>query len=608
MNTYLKFDFTVQGNKILILSEIVENISIKATKNAIVKKVMQLFNERTDIDINNTDSETIKATKSQAYFRIIEENKSMINNFLEFKKDYEVITINPILKKTNDINIIIRNNDGTTEQIVAKPYKTNVDEFKSFDLAIHKVNNKWILIDIFSGIAITTAKYKKDIEINLQNSIDKNGIDRIIQQYNKLLINLGLINDNNINTIESKEEKKEINNTNNIYTVYNNTFTTYEDAKQYCIECDFEPELMIQIIDNKGRIKTTQTIIKNDTYKNNKIKIRLLDDKINRLLDVYINTRNEIDKQGIKYNDRTNKLIIELNRLDKEMNILENKIDKFKEKNKQLDSINYTKVVSKLKNEYTSKYKVVNRETKETIYANNIEEYIYNAAYNIYMLIENREVVKQEYKNNNKYTSWLDKDVLKVFYYKNDDTINNIEKTETYYNNILIAKEIDKTKRKVHFLYTYIKDNIENICNLNTDNYNNYIDVFKDDKEIIDILETYKVPFASEENEIKSNNTYIEVLEYYINEYKNTIDKFPELKRIAENLEYYKTKYKDRYKDLFRKYKTNKSNFSNYLHNYKTLMKLKSIDKYRCKDKIITEYSFQIPLPVVYTKHYKKHY
>lgn len=308
------------------------------------------------------------------------------------------------------------------------------------------------------------------------NTLDK--IDDILS-FKAIEIVEDDINNKSLNDI-IKEDIKEY------YTVGNMYFNSYNEAVEYCVKSDFDPELMIT---KRGT---------NSTLKNNRIKIKLLDNKINRLLDKRMDIRDEIIKQGIKFNDDDNALIKQLNELDKQMDSLEFKIDEIKEENKVIHSNIFKGNLNSLYKEYNNyKYKVIDNNKGFEIFTNNIKDYLYNNNYTIKLILDNKEVFKQGYKINAIGANWLDKDTFQVLSYKKNDTINTVEKVEAYSNNILICKTVWRNRGNNFLSYVYTKGFRENIFfnakSITIDSIENAKRIFKNDKEVMEILNNYKV-------------------------------------------------------------------------------------------------------------------
>ncbi|XZN14413.1 hypothetical protein ACSW9O_15205 (plasmid) [Clostridium perfringens] len=721
MERYLRFDFNIQNNSILIISKIVEGISMIATKNAIIKRAMELFATNTDIDITKIDKDGIKKTKRTFFLSITEESKNSIDNFIKFQKDeynkeYSIIEVNPIIKKDNKINITVRYTDGTTQEIEAQQYKTKVEGFENFNLAIHKDGSKWVITDVLSGIKLIHAQYKKDLELTFKEAIERIGLDVFIKHYNKQLEKLGLLKEEKkenkiepeeieknelkdfvccdyenknlfgkkctiidnttyyeyyvvdiegkkykiykgdicnkkidilnkiifklsdysdlyikdikdmekIFTIEGVEitlNKEEVNNCNNfkelyklaeriinelfnegknnndikkeenkkIFLVGNLNFNDYNEAYKYCIGSDFDPDLMIKSINN-GTLKTNK-------LHNNKVKIKLLDNKINRLVDRTFILKKEIDKQGIKYNDKNNILLQQLEKLNNNMDSIEMRIDELVNENRSITSNNFKLNLAALKEEYgDNKYKVINNITGSITYTNNLESYLYNKDYTIKIILDNTEICKQCISSKN--GTFYFKDTYTLLTFKNNDTVNYIEKEEIYSikDNKLIYKELHRDKRGI----TITCNN--NFININgkypTHNtLNKAIELFKNDNDIIDILENYTViePVKQPKRTIKDK------IELMIKDYKEAINKLTGLKKVCDNLECYNNLYRGNLNAFYRKHKTNRENFNKYLDNYRYynyLLKLNPGSKENIE--------YKAPLKVVYTKHYNK--
>lgn len=381
-------------------------------------------------------------------------------------------------------------------------------------------------------------------------------------------------NGSNINKEDNKKE---------CFYISNLNFNSYKEAYDYCISKDLDPDLMI----NRNGLKSILDF--------NKIKIKLLDKKIDRLLYKRLELKESINKKGIKYNNINNSLIQQLNNLDNLMDNIEKKIDKIKYINKNIEYNNYKIYSKSLYKEYgDAKYRVIHNIDNTTMFTNNIEKYLYNKKYNIKFILEDREVYKQYiYNNKNGF--------YKVYYYKNNDSNNIIEKKEIYSlkDNRLIYKQLRREKNNIRLLYSYLNDNellLINGKNISIYSLNKAMTIFKNDSDIINVLEKYIVIEPTKQ----PKTTTKERIELTIKDYQETVNKFPKLKYICDNIKYYNILYKDNYNLFYRKYKTNKENFSNYLYNYRYLNKLLKTNKE------IKEFTYKIPKKVIYTTCYRK--
>lgn len=342
----------------------------------------------------------------------------------------------------------------------------------------------------------------------------------------------------------------------------------------------------------------------NNTIKEDKIiriKIKLLDSKINRLLDKRYILRDNIIKQGIKFNDIDNDLIKELNSIDNILDRLEDKIDTLKEELREVNNKQYKEYLGALKEEYgNNKYKIIDNKRGSITYTNDLKDYLYNNNYTIKLILDNKEVFKQ-YINNKKELYGNSYIVLE---FNKNDTINNAVKKEIYDldTNKLLYKELHRDKRNINLIYS--RNNIFNSTLLringkdpNTDILNKAIEVFKNDIEILEVLESH-TPTKNVKKD-NSNINKVNKLDIAIKDYSNIIDKFKDLKEVCSNLEYYNNLYKNKVREFYRKYKTNGKSFGNYLDNYRYLQWLLN-NKDNIKD-----YKYKAPLKVVYTTKYR---
>lgn len=332
------------------------------------------------------------------------------------------------------------------------------------------------------------------------------------------------------------------------------------------------------------------------------VKIKLLDKKINRLLDKRFIIKSDIVKQGIKLNNRENNLIQDLNNIDNVINSLDSKIDTVKTNINTLRQLLYNINLFILKAEYrANKYKIIDNNTNDIIHSNSIDNIINNYNFTIKVLINNTEYFKQRI-NKNSSPSYLTDSLCIIDYNKNDTQEKIIKEVYTDIKGDILY--IQNTIKKSNIELCYTKNNVMNNYHMSINNisvnrckqdtYEKALNLFKNDTEIYNhILEERNViPYTQPKNKDRKN--------MFIKIYIEAVNKFPLLKEIADNIDYYNNIYKDNIKSFYKKYNTNSKNWSNYLYNYKTLKRLLELNT----DNIGGEY--KSPLDVVYTKKYRK--
>lgn len=358
--------------------------------------------------------------------------------------------------------------------------------------------------------------------------------------------------------------------------------------------------------------------------KYNHIKIKLLDRKINRILDKRDIIKYQAEKKNIKLNDRNNILVNKLFEYDIIIDKIENRIDNIRKDIARLRNIQYKISVDSLILEYdNNKYKVINNIDNSILYSNDINNYINNKDYTIKVLINNTEYLKQYIdKSTENFIRIYLHDTLKVIEFKKNDTIPVIEKEYNLNsNNNIVFKVIEKKKGSIRFHYQYVCLNKKPLILINSidmfkynktdneiDTINKCIDVFKNDNEISKILYDYNEYIYLKGDNIKKlvpicKQAINIQLDYWINEYSSIINKFKDLKRVMQNLKYYNNIYKDRVIQFYKDFKTNSKYFANYMHNYSIFNKLL---EFKGNNNISDGYKFKAPEKVVYTIHYRK--
>ena len=596
------------------------NFSEIKVKNALANKAVEIFlSNFSSEELKNITNEDIKKLKSSFKKNTFDTcHLDIDKNLIEVTGNFEKAEA-----KTETIEVLMK--DGTTQKREAIKLHSKVlnDNIYVEKRVIEGIDNKTFnRYDIlYKGMLITTMKTK-----NIK-SIDSE-LERI----------------NNITNIKETFENKlnEVNNNKVETEITNNTIVENKEVKYIVKDTvnnrSFKPELIgrmfvgivsgeytgLQVENNKiwflsedvMEVNPSNTSNIEKEIKQSKIKINILDNKINRLLDKRDAIKIEVEKQKIKYNDKNSPLIQQLFKLDDETDIICNKIDRLRVYINSLKGILYNISLKHLKSEYgTNKYKIINRINNTITYSNDIDKYINNFNYNIKVLIDNHEYTKQQYYHKNlrhkhyfcDTVSYLN-DSLKVIYYDKNDTIAKIKK---YYhidwnNNILLIEEIfKKNHTRVHYMQciagTYISVNYLSIDKISDELYNDTIKLFKDNIIVTNMLES---AYNKHKEYLKNYRqpTFNDKKEIYLYHYKKIINKFPKLKKVAENLKYYSDLYSNNIYKFYRDFKTNRENWCNYLYNYNELNRLLKLN-YN-----INEYDFKSPAKVVYTRNYRKQF
>ncbi|MBI6006841.1 hypothetical protein H8J86_12940, partial [Clostridium perfringens] len=306
-------------------------------------------------------------------------------------------------------------------ELLSKSWLKDINEIMSTGERINEYGDLEIYINCWMNFGVNmkfrVATIKDAYTLTYINGVKKEyknrkcALNALLKAYNTVVDFRNFKNKNNIENedieeiqeselLETKEveineinDKQENNDKQNIYyTAGNLSFEKYEDAYNYCIASDFDPDLMIREIKesvNNGTLKA------NKLHTNN-VKIKILDKQIVKLIDESIELKKEIDRQGIKYNDRDNILIQHLENLDNKMDSIEERINKLIKENKEIYTNNFKLNLAALKEAYgDNKYKVINNNTRSILYTNSLDNYLYNKDYIIKFILENREVFKQ---------------------------------------------------------------------------------------------------------------------------------------------------------------------------------------------------------------------
>ena len=591
-----------KGIQVYTVVEMNSNYSEIKIKNAICKRVLEIEGFEKSL------SKTIK---------------SMIHEgSIYLRKGYEQIEVTGDFTKKEAVKKqikVLNTNNGIMEEIEAEKINSKVLD----NVYITTIDNSKYYNIIYKNVSLFTAKTKKEIEENLK----KYGVEKIENYVDDILVKYKYIAPHTKDQLKeyAQELKEEI----QFKKERLKRLQSREEKRQDRINCIINEiealrnELkLVSGVDEKEEINITNKS-NNDTkintvdskIKTNNVKIKIYNNKIDRLELKRDSLLLEINKNNIRLNDKDNNLIQQLINIDNLISTILNKIDLLKEDIKHLKNIKFKAYTESLKTEYgCNKYKIINRNNNIVIYSNNIENYLNNFNYNIFVLIKDAEYIKQVYYNNNKfhkhYTTepvFYLKDTLKINYYKNNDTDANIIK---YYhidrNNkiVLIEEYLKKDRIKVHYMKcclntSFISINYKQINEIDSDLYNKTLIAFKDNEIVTDILyNLYNKHIEYLKN--YTSPTFEDKKQYFISKYTEIVNNFKDLKKVVENLKYYSNLYKNNIYKFYRDYKTNSVNFSNYLYNYNELNRLLNLNN-NCK-----EYNFKLPKKVVYTKNYRK--
>ena len=664
-NLKLYYYVNVDSSNQIFAEVEVNNFSEIKVKNALAKKAVEIFISKfSKEELNKVTKEDIKKLKKSFKKNTfdtchLDENKNLIEVTGNFTKDIiktesiEIYIGKDGYKKTIEaikVNSKVLNNvyiykDGKHYNVSYKGFKlfeTTNKNIKEIDKKINEIgidtiekniDNMLVELNIIAPhTAEQLEKYlnklneeKKILVDVIENRSKRNrNSDLFINELNAIISEIKLVN-----KLLNKENKL-----NDNIDINNNTTKSYivKDTKN---NREFKPELIGKMfdgvvsgeyiglqVDNNTiwilqsevmEVNTSNTSNIEKEIKQSKIKINMLNHKINRLLDKRDIIKAEAIKQKIRLNDKTNTLIQQLFKLDYETDIIYNRIDRLRVYINGLKGILYNISLEQLKAEYgANKYKITNRFNGDIIYSNNIDNYINNFNYNIKVLINNVEYVKQQYypKNTSHKHYFCDtvsylNDSLKVIYYDKNDTLAKINK---YYhldwnkNILLIEETFKKNHTRVHCMQciagSYVSINYLSINKISDELYNNTMKLFIDNKTVTNML---KDAYNKHKEYLKNYRqpSFNEKKEIYINHYKKIIDQFPKLKKVAENLKYYSDLYSNNIYKFYRDFKTNSVNFNNYLYNYNELNRLLNLNN-NCK-----EYNFDSPKKVVYTKNYR---
>lgn len=208
-NKYLKLELKVKDLFFMVFCKQVENISLIATNNAMIKKLYDLIGLHTDIVITKEmikkDAKILKNMISSNNSLTIIENIMNDNNAIAFE-------LNPILKRSTVKYITINklNKDDKYYTVEAEAIKHNIKGL-NLELAAFKENDRYILTDTLNGVTLVTAKYKKDLLPTLKETIKKIGNEKFVDTYKKIVYYATekVIDDNLIMNIETTTELKE---------------------------------------------------------------------------------------------------------------------------------------------------------------------------------------------------------------------------------------------------------------------------------------------------------------------------------------------------------------------------------------------------------------
>lgn len=334
----------------------IENISEVKIKNAIAKEAVKGLVARIG-NVSKEDQKTLtKRLKTSIYTGLLIENAGYTN--IEIIGDFTktVATIE---------TIEIIDNNGTLKTVEAEKFNSKVLE----NVYIVKDGSFYNLY--YKKVFLFSSKHKSDIENKLNENInriekhvndtlvkfkfeapatkdqlntykdelisdieyaenrikrmiDKNKdqeyIDIKINELNALKAELNLVelmlndNTNNIEVVETPEIENKINTID--YVVYNKSFNSKQDAIKYCLDNDFDPELMIEkYVDG---VKAVDTSI-NESIPINKV-VNDLDNKLDkdikkkiqyRVIEYFTQDKNVFDENII---DNEIKYIIDISK------------------------------------------------------------------------------------------------------------------------------------------------------------------------------------------------------------------------------------------------------------------------------------------------------
>ena len=667
-NLKLYYYVNVDSSNQIFAEVEVNNFSEIKVKNALAKKAVEIFISKfSKEELKNVTNEDIKKLKKSFKKNTfdtchLDENKNLIEVTGNFEKtEVKTVKTTVIAKKSlieveaipvqskvlNDTIYLIK--EDRLYKVIYKQLVIAISKSKNIkvidekiskikDLE-NKINDKLVELRF---LAPTTEKQLFDYKnkLNEEKGILKNIIERRVEKNrntDSFKNELNAINEE----IKLVEDMLNSNNNETVITENNNNTIVKNKEVKYVVKDtvnnrSFKPELIgkmfigiisgeytgLQVENNKiwflsddvMEVNPSNTSNIEKEVKQSKIKIKILDNKINRILDKRDAIKIEVEKQKIKYNDKNSPLIQQLFKLDDETDIIYNRIDRLRGYINGLKGILYNISLEQLKAEYRdNKYKIINRINNTITYSNNVDKYINDFNYNIKVLIDNSEYIKQQYYSKNARhkhyfcdtVSYLN-DSLKVIYYDKNDTIVKINKYYHLDRNkkiLLIEETFKKNHTRVHCMQciagSYVSINYLSIDKISDELYNNTIKLFKDNIIVTNMLES---AYNKHKEYLKNYRqpSFNEKKEIYINHYKKIIDKFPKLKKVAENLKYYSDLYNNNIYKLYRDFNTNKINFNNYLYNYNELNRLLKLN-YN-----INEYDFNSPAKVVYTKNYRK--
>lgn len=311
--------------------------------------------------------------------------------------------------------------------------------------------------------------------------------------------------------------------------------------------------------------------------KTNKLKIKMLDNLIDRNVDKIMDLVDKCRENGIRLNQKDNIVVQDINRLSENNTVLEGKLEIISSIMREQQQEKYNNYIEQLKNSYqNNKYKVVDIENKVTTYSNDIKKYIRNFKYEIYCIIENKEYRKQ---GNFEYIEFKDKDSKYM-----------IQRKESYNKNgELISMHLEKEKKGSKIIYDKTSNNIffyinginvfkANKNDAELDKITKAINSFENDKELQELFSVHNKDIYKKEKVIK--RTIEDRFEHMLNAYNEAADKNKDLKYICENRDISQDKYlgKENIKKFYKTYKINNENWTNYLGNYNRWKYLKNID------------------------------
>ena len=323
----------------------------------------------------------------------------------------------------------------------------------------------------------------------------------------------------------------------------------------------------------------------------NRLKIKLLDKLIDRNIDKIMELASICKKENIRLNQKDNMLVQKIKAISKENITLEDKKDKIITMARTQTQEKYNKYLEELKSTYRGyKYKIIDRNTQEALYSNDIKKYIRDFNFEIYCILEGREYKKQGRVENRIYP--VIKSDFEYIEFKAKDTIQRVLRQEVYSkNNELVKLYFEKEKKGSKVIYNKSFNNIffsvngvsivkVNKNSFELDQISKAIDVFESDKELQELFNKYNKEIWKKEKEVK--RTIEDRFKGLLTAYDETINNHTDLKEVMRNIDELREnkKYSDRngQKLFYKEFKINKENWINYMSNYRRWNYLRTID------------------------------